>query len=103
MQIATDDSVLQIINRPMLDCLKRFNADPSPINATSLLGIPVIYNLLKWDGASLGKYSGAVLGVCHWIDEEADRVLRKLIGNSPPLGYDMPLMSATGSDWRVVC
>ncbi|KAG6827240.1 hypothetical protein H0H92_012650 [Tricholoma furcatifolium] len=64
------ESISQMATRPALAKLKNFNEDPCINNATLLLDIPCIYNVLMHELASTGnKFSSQTLGVCQWLYE----------------------------------
>ncbi|KAJ7446823.1 hypothetical protein B0H11DRAFT_1745441 [Mycena galericulata] len=88
MQIAAEESVLQMVPMPALIDLTRFELAPSELNESRLMGIPALYNVLKLDrqkrtnteervGTTL--YSRDLLGCCRWIMLQTTNVVARLI------------------------
>jgi hypothetical protein len=88
-----------MINRPALAALGLFNQDPTTFNASLLVCIPTLYDVLKYEEQLNGlAYSAMLLGVCKWLHERASTVLQKLIVHGVP-----PVYSVTyETDWRKV-
>lgn len=65
--------------RPALVDLSQFLLEPSTVNASKLVSIPTLYDILRYEERiSNGRYSSTVLGLCTWIYNRAREVLREL-------------------------
>ncbi|KAJ7595956.1 hypothetical protein C8J56DRAFT_1043056 [Mycena floridula] len=89
LNLAAEESVLQMIPQPALNCLSRFNKDPTKLNASALVGIPTFFALLDWERKNLDDYSTVTKEVALWMAEEAGKVLEKLlVHKGPPKGWE---------------
>jgi hypothetical protein len=90
-----------MVTRPSLTVLKTFNEQPSRLNASALICIPSLYNVLKLEEER--GYSKGLLGVCGWIQRHTESVLHSLITNTGPAIDDIPSNSCHElEDWRLV-
>jgi hypothetical protein len=78
--------------------LANFNTKPTVHNASLLVSIPALYDVLKYEETrKQGQYTVTVLGVSRWIEEWGKAVLQKLVGR-----VDLPLIAvsvAADGDW----
>lgn len=76
--------------RPALQDLQVFNQNPTPQNASRLVTIPVLYNLLKHEGKPLSHYRKPVTQLCAWVYNRGIEVLQKLLIYEPPSKIELP-------------
>ena len=99
-QIASDDSVLQIITRSALKDLLCFVDCPTKENASSLALIPALYNVLRYEEKRAKMYPPDLLGMCRWLVERTNGVLMTLsIHAVPDIDEDI---NPADKDWRQV-
>ncbi|KAJ7585773.1 hypothetical protein C8J56DRAFT_788282 [Mycena floridula] len=79
LQLAADESILQMVPRPALHQLEKFNLDPRPENAGSLIGIPGFFNVLGLEIDSAKKYKPGILKIGVWIAKRARAVLTEIM------------------------
>jgi hypothetical protein len=85
--------------RLALQDLQAFNENPTAHNASRLVTIPVLYNLLKHEEKERLHYSTSVTLLCIWVYERGKAVLEKLlVHGSPP---DIELSYKT-IEWKTV-
>jgi hypothetical protein len=91
-QISAEESVLQMANRASLRVLQDFNINPTPENASRLITIPALYNLLTREvqGLKNGRYPEAWVLLCQWVHDRGQAVLRKLLVHENPLVISAP-------------
>lgn len=94
--------MLQMANRPALEDLFTFNRDPTPYNASRLVGIPVLYNLLKEEGRRGSMVSSSVVLLCEWIYRRGQKILKLLIVHRAP-SREVNMVPAAARDWEEVC
>jgi hypothetical protein len=87
-------------NRPALECLKAFNNNPNSLHMSSLVCIPVIYNVLKWEEARGTGYPRLLLDICKWIYQRGQDILGTLLTRFPPPIDSTIITSDTG--WKTV-
>lgn len=68
-----------MINRPALQMLGDFVANPTPFNASRCLGIPVLLAVLNEEKTKGGEYSKEILGIASWLHARATNVLQCLM------------------------
>lgn len=101
-QIAADESVLQMATRPALVELSRFLLQPNSTNASRLVCIPTLHDVVRYEASRLnGKYPSTVLGVCKWVYERAREVLSMQTVDDLPPAFQGPADEAY-EDWRTV-
>lgn len=93
---------MQIAIRPALNALAAFNVNPTCHNASLLVEIPVLYDILMHEEKNdwKGTYTPSVRGLCQWIHDRGDAILKKLIVHDIP-----PMKAAIGveeNDWQMV-
>lgn len=102
MQLAAEESVLQMANPATLRDLEQFITSPSPFTASQLVGIPALYDVLHGQAGTEGGYSTCILEVAKWIYRRGSQVFRQLQASSdniPVEGNAIPQ-----SDWcKVGC
>lgn len=87
------------MNRPALKELSRFIKDPSAVNASRLVGIPAVYDVLKYH-ATDPCFPEPVLGLCRWLYKRGDTVLGQLMVHTmEPIEEDNVFEEL---DWRKV-
>jgi hypothetical protein len=100
IQLTADESVLQMANRPALSELARFLIQPNPCNASRLVGIPALYDVLQHHLQKPESFSADLLGLCRWFFARGQAVLNDLIKyKAPPV--DSTAIS-TDVDWQKV-
>ncbi|KAJ6527192.1 hypothetical protein B0H19DRAFT_1196670 [Mycena capillaripes] len=85
IQIAAEESILQMMPLPAVLNLLRFCQSPSDATHSQLLEIPSLYNALKHEEASEGKYSAELMEVCNWLSARVTDVVSRLIHKGQPL------------------
>ncbi|KAJ7212387.1 hypothetical protein B0H12DRAFT_1033226, partial [Mycena haematopus] len=75
IQISADESVLQMANATTLKALDHFLNAPTQLNASALIDIPVLHDLLGYEFPLGNPLSSEVLDVCQWIAERGRAVL----------------------------
>ncbi|KAJ6464338.1 hypothetical protein C8R45DRAFT_1107249 [Mycena sanguinolenta] len=84
-QITAEESVLQMTTKPALQALQAFVTQPNHRNASALVEIPVIHELLSHEKVSTGLFPPITIAVCRWVLERGGMVLDSLIkGPEPP-------------------
>jgi hypothetical protein len=93
--------VLQLATRTALDELASFISSPTPTNASQLVSIPSIYDILKLEHVrDREQYKNSTLSLCKWIHDRGRAVLRKLLDQ-----VESPIEVRQGlehEDWRSV-
>lgn len=69
------------MNRPALAELARFVETPSAINASRLVGIPAVYDVLKYH-ANNPTFPEPVIGLCRWLHMRGNTILQQLMVHS---------------------
>jgi hypothetical protein len=90
---------MQLITRPALRDLAIFIAEPSVRNASRVVSIPVLYDILKHEEQN-GQYPATIRQVCKWLHDRAALVLQLLIIHGIPPSD--PTAVEMGGDWRKV-
>jgi hypothetical protein len=89
-----------MVPRPSLKLLSSFVGHPTNENASSLVIIPAIYNVLRLEEKPGRAYPSDLLGVCRWLAERANEVLASLIIHpAPPVDNNM---DGGNISWRQV-
>ncbi|KAJ3562493.1 hypothetical protein NP233_g9533 [Leucocoprinus birnbaumii] len=107
-QISAEESIVQLINREGNKALKAFSLSPSLATASSLIGIPHVYELLNYDCCSRPShapnkaYSPEIVAICTWLYSRADEVLNHLLQQAAPLSPYTPSSLARPNDWEQV-
>ncbi|KII92992.1 hypothetical protein PLICRDRAFT_87458 [Plicaturopsis crispa FD-325 SS-3] len=99
-QLTAEESVLQMANRPALAALHDFLEEPSDLNASRLVGIPVIYNTLQYHQSNRQVYPPEFMSLCQWIYDRGQGVLNSLICYSSPPILSEESVSTVSEDWR---
>lgn len=90
-----------MVNRLALVDLKGFLGDPSAVNLSQLVSIPVLYQVLKDEEVkNNGKYPMTVMSLCRWIYDLANEVLARLCLHS--VSADDFVLDPKAPDWKVV-
>ncbi|KAF7361175.1 hypothetical protein MSAN_01149400 [Mycena sanguinolenta] len=85
LQITAEESVLQMTTKPALDALEVFVTQPTHRNASALVEIPAIHELLTHEKNSTLLFPETTVEVCRWILDRGRMVLSSLIkGPEPP-------------------
>ncbi|KAJ7713123.1 hypothetical protein B0H14DRAFT_2413980 [Mycena olivaceomarginata] len=85
-QITAEESVLQMANKSALDALQAFVTQPSVRNASALVEIPVLHELLSHENDLILPFPPITLQICEWILNRGRMVLGSLIkGPEPPM------------------
>ncbi|KAH6907859.1 hypothetical protein BKA70DRAFT_1223158 [Coprinopsis sp. MPI-PUGE-AT-0042] len=98
LQIAAEESVLQLVNRSSLRDLSKFLSSLSKANASQVLSIPAVYRLIQ-----IHPSLNTILPILTWLQLRSQETFEALAVNSqvpspvvPRIDIEMP---ATG-DWR---
>jgi hypothetical protein len=85
--------------RIALQDLKVFNRNPTSNNASLLVTIPALYNVLVHDKRVHGRYQSSSTQLCMWVYERGLEVLNDLLvhGLPPKIGLQYEEI-----DWRSV-
>ncbi|KAF7363765.1 hypothetical protein MSAN_01034300 [Mycena sanguinolenta] len=84
-QITAEESVLQMATKPALDMLQTFVNQPTYQNATALVEIPAIHELLTHEKHPTNPFPRRTIEVCRWIVDRGRMVLNSLLkGPEPP-------------------
>ena len=86
-------------NRLALQDLQTFNRNPTSHNASRLVTIPVVYNLLMQEEKDHRHYRTSVTKLCTWIYKRGIDVLEKLLVHGTPPDIELPYKEI---DWRTV-
>ncbi|KAF8881979.1 hypothetical protein BD779DRAFT_1397130, partial [Infundibulicybe gibba] len=87
LQIAAEESVLQMAIQSALDLLDVFTQNPTFTNASALVNIPALHDVLSHEFHLYKKASISIIDVCKWIVQRGRSVLNKLLV-SPALEHD---------------
>ncbi|KAJ3553760.1 hypothetical protein NP233_g12574 [Leucocoprinus birnbaumii] len=96
-QLAAEESILQMINRPSQAAIDQFLSNPRKENEYLLCSCPHLFHLLQLDQQKHGglAYSALVLSVLQWLLQRSRSTLKLLSENSPPLlddtSYEAPV------------
>jgi hypothetical protein len=89
-----------MITRPALIRLGEFKQDPSAEKASQLVGIPVLFNVLKLHSA---PYNHDLLGLCKWLHSIGHTALSRLFREvEVDTRQTIPEESLVEEDWRKV-
>jgi hypothetical protein len=100
LQLTVEESILQMANRPALSDLAMFLVEPIPINASRLVGIPSLYEVLQYHQQKNEAYPKPLLMLCQWIYAQGQEVLNRLLV-SPALPVPENMM-LSDKDWLKV-
>ncbi|KAJ7318593.1 hypothetical protein DFH08DRAFT_672398, partial [Mycena albidolilacea] len=79
-----EESVLQMVTALAMDALEAFVLNPTQINASALVEIPAIHEVLCHE-KTLGPFSDTTVAVCRWIINRRRIILNLLTkGPKPP-------------------
>jgi hypothetical protein len=82
-----------MVTRPALTALNDFITSPSTHNASRLMDIPSLYDLLQYEHTVRKGYSEALISMCSWIHDRGrsvlDELLRHAVRASPPVQNDI--------------
>jgi hypothetical protein len=71
-------------NRPALAALSSFVSQQTAYNASLLVHIPSIYDVLQYHQNNSEPYPTELISLCKWIHERGQGVLEGLIVHQPP-------------------
>lgn len=94
-----EESVLQMATCLALQDLHAFNKNPTAHNASQLVTIPVLYNLLKHEEKEHLHYLKLVTLLCIRVYERGKAVLEKLLVHGSPLDIEL---SYKMIEWKIV-
>lgn len=100
MEIAADDSVLQMVTISSRKHLEDFIESPSPRTVSPLITIPALYRAVTFENHHHGQCSTTLIAICRWISNEAKHVLESVRLETAP-GVDATAMGLS-DDWRKV-
>lgn len=99
--MSAEESVLQLANRPALVDLQGFLGDPTAMNMSRLVSIPVLFHVLKDQAANNnGTFTITIMSLCRWIYDFANEVLARLCLHSVSTDDFVP--DRHTADWKVV-
>ncbi|KAJ7029208.1 hypothetical protein C8F04DRAFT_963204 [Mycena alexandri] len=90
-QFSAEESVLQFTTATALDLLESFVLNPTPRNASALVDIPAIREVLTYEIGLSGNIPPLLVSVCQWILNRGRMILNELIK------YDEPPRIAAGT------
>jgi hypothetical protein len=106
LQIAAEESVAQMMNRPALKDLTEFIQHPSAASLHLLITIPSVYDAVRYEFDMMGILRKSTLEVCRWLQNRGCDVLSRLVLLNGPRSSDC---SASGDhppieekDWKKV-
>lgn len=73
--MAAEESILQMANGSALELLGQFVCDPSKLNASRLVLIPSLLNVLLFHD---GQYPSDLLSICSWLYDQGRAILDRL-------------------------
>ncbi|KAJ2915820.1 hypothetical protein MD484_g4588, partial [Candolleomyces efflorescens] len=86
-QVAADESILQMMNRPALATLSTFNRNPTHKQLSLLIHIPALYNILEIGFTrGSGQLLSWTIGVCKWLQDRASAVMERLLEKNMSAG-----------------
>ncbi|KAJ3521134.1 hypothetical protein NMY22_g12435 [Coprinellus aureogranulatus] len=93
LQVAAEESVLQMVNASSLNDLRHYLADPKFDNVSFLCSIPGLFQV-----ANIADSLSTLIPVMKWIQERVETVLKELEdkGEYPPTALYIP-----PDDWRL--
>lgn len=97
--MASDDTVLRLGTTDDMAMLDAFLHDPIARNASRLISIPALYQVLKSEVSKEGTYPKPILDVMGWIRNRARSVLEVLLSRGADLGV---VSDIGGGDWKQV-
>jgi hypothetical protein len=89
--------------KPALDALETFVTTPTPRNASVLVEIPAVYELLSYKKGLGYTFSQITVDVCQWILNRDKMVLDSLIKGPEPMklpDHGIEKTMATGMFWE---
>ena len=90
----------QLVNRPALQALSQFVREPTPFNASRLVHIPSVYDVLQYHDLRREPYPNDLVSLCKWIFDRGQAALKALISHTaPPLDRTASEMD---NKWRTV-
>ena len=84
-QASAEESVLQMATRAALTALSDFITNPTTHQASALIEIPTLFDLIRHEHGLHKGYSAALISVCKWIYERGQMVLDELMVHNSPL------------------
>jgi hypothetical protein len=102
-KLSGDESVIQMVTRPALNALDKFNTVPTRENALALVDIPAIHGVLDHEFRTNGHVSVSMLRLCTQLHQRAAEVLSQLIVHPSPPVLPPSLTSNLGEEWHSVC
>ncbi|KAF8216642.1 hypothetical protein K438DRAFT_1559650 [Mycena galopus ATCC 62051] len=85
IELTAEESVLQMANKSALDALRAFVTDPNHRNASALVEIPAIHEVLSHEKKPMLPFPVMLVQMCEWILNRGTMVLDSLIkGPEPP-------------------
>ncbi|KAH6905379.1 hypothetical protein BKA70DRAFT_1504505 [Coprinopsis sp. MPI-PUGE-AT-0042] len=94
LQLAAEESVLQLVNHMSLLHLQAFLKNPLPSNVTQILSIPAVFKVLD-----AGVAINSLLPTLLWLEKRTRDVLSLLVVESSPL-TSLPLQDQAQTDWK---
>ncbi|KAF5331969.1 hypothetical protein D9611_008841 [Ephemerocybe angulata] len=100
LQVAAEESVLQLVNGRSHPSLVKFLADPRPESITQLIGIPGLYLLVKTHGTNR---LASLLPILRWIEERTAIVWAAITVDSRPIPIvTIDTHPELGVSWRKI-
>ena len=99
-QLSAEESALQTANRPSLEALWGFVTHPTGINASRLVGIPCLYEVLEYHKSKGEGYPGHLLSLCKWMWQRGESLLKSIIVHQAPSTDESAHL--VNHDWKKV-
>ncbi|KAF8068962.1 hypothetical protein FPV67DRAFT_1669006 [Lyophyllum atratum] len=99
VQLAADESVLQMLNKTALDQLASFNQQPCHAAASEMINCPVLLQVLKYHDND-EKYPASILGLCQWLHHRGSEVFGSVMSQAAQ--DSLHTTSIVEEDWREV-
>lgn len=99
-QLSAEESALQTANRPSLEALQGFVTHPTGINASRLVGIPCLYEVLEYHKSKGEGYPGHLLSLCKWMWQRGESLLKSIIVHQAPSTDESAHLA--NHDWKKV-
>ncbi|KAF8057790.1 hypothetical protein FPV67DRAFT_1429432 [Lyophyllum atratum] len=97
IQLAADESVLQMLNKTALDQLASFNQQPCHAAASEMINCPVLLQVLKYHDND-EKYPASILGLCQWLHHRGSEVFGSVMSQAAQ--DSLHTTSIVEEDWQ---
>ncbi|KAF6756412.1 hypothetical protein DFP72DRAFT_1008043 [Ephemerocybe angulata] len=105
-QLAAEESVLQMMNRPALSDLLKFVSEPCRATLYNLLVIPSVYDVARHELETSGSLRADTIEAFRWLAHRGQEVLKSLLKNGvlPPAcegTFDFSAQSIEEKHWTL--